>query len=87
MNRFGHVRSILKATLPISKDLDLDMCINSALLLAMYYHDVLLSNDFTEDSKKQALALVVAAFDKKTIHYLEDVIEDFKEEVFYNGGR
>lgn len=80
MKQFDRLRSILKATLPISQDLDLDMCISSALLLAKYYHDVLLSSEIDEDSKKNACSMMVAAFDKKTIHYLEEVIEEFKEE-------
>lgn len=79
MKKFDRMRSLLKATLPISPDLDLDMCISSALLLAKYYHDVLLSSSFDEDSKKNACSMLVASFDKKTIHYLEETIKEFKE--------
>lgn len=73
----------LKATLPIAKEgPDLDVIINSALVLALYYNRITERKDLSDEQIKNACAMVVSAFDGNTIHYLEETIEDFKEEVF-----
>lgn len=72
----------LKATLPLTKDPDIVTVINAALILAIYYDHIIHRKDLSNDEIKNAISIVVSAFDRETVHYLEETIEDFKEEVF-----
>lgn len=80
MNR-EQMLTYLKATLPLTKDPDIDTVINAALVLAIYYDHIIHRKDLSDDEIKNAIAMVVGAFDRETVHYLEETIEDFKEEV------
>ena len=80
------LRTFLKATLPIVPDMDLDAVINSDLYLAHYISKALKSDDVTLSLKKGVAAMVVSIFDRDTVHYLEEVVEEFYDENIFGIG-
>lgn len=82
MDKMERLKLFLKATLPIVEEPDLDVVIAASVALARYYQQLAMKDDVTDQQFQSACSLVVAAFDKNSIHHLEECIEGFKEEVF-----
>lgn len=82
MDKMEKMKTFLKAVLPIVDGVDLDAVIGSSVVLAYYYGKLAEKNDVTTVEFKNACSLVVSSFNGNNIHYLEECIQDFKEEVF-----
>lgn len=82
MDNMEKLRTFLKPVLPIVDDVDLDVVIVSSVVFAYYYGELAEKDDVTDDEFKFACSLIVTAFNGDTIHYLEECIQEFKEEVF-----
>lgn len=82
MDKVDKLKTFLKATLPIVEEPDMDVVIGASLALAAYYVNLSKKEEVTDEQFLNACALIVAGFNGDTIHYLEECIEDFKEEVW-----
>ena len=82
MGNMERLKSFLKATLPIVEDPELEVVIDAAIVLAMYYGKLSKKDVVTDEQFQSACAMIVAGFDHDSIHHLEECIKEFKEEVF-----
>lgn len=80
MDKEKQLRNFIKATLPIIEGMDLDLVIESILYLAAYIAKTLQDPEIAEPLKKGTVAMIVSCFNYNTYHYLDEVVEEFKEE-------
>ena len=77
------LRNFLKATLPIAEGMNLDTCIDSNLYLTTYISKVTHDPETPDYSKRAACAMVASMFDYETIHFMEEVIQEFYDEEIF----